>query len=111
MERLIDQVHTLGLKGASLCRLRRRTVERLIDQVHTLGLKKASLRAREAATQQAIQAIHDACFECSRPGNQVCSDPNFECPGFAKHAWLQSYLLMPALSTRGQAIRYVQTHF
>ncbi|KAK9867665.1 hypothetical protein WJX84_001906 [Apatococcus fuscideae] len=53
-----------------------RTVERLIDQVHTLGLKKASLRAREAATQQAIQAIHDACFECSRPGNQAYCTPH-----------------------------------
>ena len=46
-------------------------MERLINEVHMLGLNKASLEERGAATARTIQAIQDACSLSSRPCVQV----------------------------------------
>ncbi|KAK9821359.1 hypothetical protein WJX74_003161 [Apatococcus lobatus] len=46
-------------------------VERLINEVHMLGLKKASLEERKAATRRTIAAIQDACSLSLRPCIQM----------------------------------------
>ncbi|KAK9852851.1 hypothetical protein WJX84_003109 [Apatococcus fuscideae] len=58
-------------------------VQTLVNELHTLGLKGASLLDRQKATQQTVQAIHDACSLCARPDTQACFRPH---PDFSKAA-------------------------
>ena len=48
-----------------------KNVEKLIDDVYMLGVKGVSLSERQAATKRTVQAIQDACALCSRPSSQV----------------------------------------
>ena len=48
-----------------------KNVEKLIDELHLLGLKGVDAATWEAATQHTLQAIQDACSICCRPDSQV----------------------------------------
>ena len=56
-------------------------MERLINEVHMLGLKKASLAEREAATLRTVAAIQDACSVSLRPCIQVPFSPSTKISG------------------------------
>ncbi|KAK9850816.1 hypothetical protein WJX84_012333 [Apatococcus fuscideae] len=55
-----------------------KNVEKLIDEVYTLGVKGVWLSERQAATKRTVQAIQDACALCSKPGSQAHFLPHAE---------------------------------
>ncbi len=49
-----------------------RSVEKCINELHTLGMRGATIAARDAATQHAIEAIQAACsVHSALPNNEV----------------------------------------